>query len=80
MPGPKTGPCGIPGYPACPPDNAITINGVKYYTYEQMQEHGLANYQKGRQEQAESILAVIEDPSHGWSEGEMARAIRAVIS
>ena len=74
MPGPKLG-CGGAGQPACPPENAAAT-----YSTDDMQAHGLLNYQKGRKEQAESILAVIDDPSHGWSEGEMARAIRAVIS
>jgi len=73
MPGPKLG-CGTTSTPPCPPENAAGT-----YTLEDMQEHGLASYQKGRKDQADSILAVIEDPSHGWSEGEMARAIRAVI-
>jgi len=46
MPGPKLG-CGGDHQPACPPENAVVINGVAYYTREQMEEHGHANYQKG---------------------------------
>ena len=80
MPKPVIGPCGGEGQPACPPTPAATINGVDYFTLEQMQEHGHKNYHKGRKDQADSITSVIEDPSHGWSEGEMARAIRAVMS
>jgi len=26
MPGPKVTPCGGPGQPACPPENAIAVN------------------------------------------------------
>ena len=77
MPGPVVGPCGHEHEPACPPTPAASINGTDYFTDEQIRQHGHLNYQKGRQELLAAIFAVIEDPAHGWSEGEMARAIVA---
>ena len=74
MPGPKLGPCGHAGEPACPPENA---SGV--YTPDQMAEHGHLNYHKGAADLWEKISAVIEDPAHGWGDGELPRAIRAVV-
>jgi len=44
MPGPKTGPCGGVGEPACPPTPASGTT----YTLEEMQAHGQLNYNKGR--------------------------------
>jgi len=71
---PNPFPCGGPNQPACPPEPTASV-----YTADEMQAHGQASYQKGRQDLWDSINAVIEEPSHGWSEGEMARAIRAAI-
>lgn len=46
MPGPKTGPCGGVGQPACPPTPASGTT----YTLEEMQIHGQLNYQRGLSE------------------------------
>jgi len=43
MPGPKTGPCGGVGEPACPPTPASGTT----YTLEEMKTYGQLNYQKG---------------------------------
>ena len=74
MPVPVIKPCGHPGEPACPPENA---SGV--YTSDQMLEHGASSYLKGAADLWKQISAVIDDPAHGWGDGEMARAIRAVV-
>jgi len=55
------------------------INGVPHYTRDQMLEHGTASYHKGLLDAAKKVLAVINDPNHGWSEGEMARAIAQAL-
>ena len=47
MPGPKTGPCGGVGEPACPPTPAALPNVRLLYSLEEMQEYGQLNYQKG---------------------------------
>ena len=53
MPKPQLG-CGKTDQPPCPPDNAALVkDGVKYYTFEQMQAHGQACYEKGIRDAAE---------------------------
>ena len=39
--------CGGENEPACPPQPAAMVDGVSYYTHEQMLAHGAANYAKG---------------------------------
>lgn len=80
MPGPKLG-CGGTNQPPCPPENAALIKGgVKYYTLEQMQEHGYACYQKGLRDTADAVNSVLDDPGPAWGDGELARAVRKAIN
>lgn len=39
--------CGGTNQPACPPTNAVVIEGVPYYTLQQMQAYGVECYEKG---------------------------------
>ena len=76
---PNPFPCGGKGQQACPPKPTAVINGVAYYTLEQMHEHGHVNYQKGKDDVAETVNAVLDDPNPAWGDGELARAIRKAI-
>lgn len=52
MPPPVIRPCGGMNQPACPPTPAIVIEGVAYFTLEQMHEQSAVNYAKGIKEHA----------------------------
>ena len=72
---PNPFPCGGRNQPACPPQPTAGTN----FTPEQMHEHGHANYQKGKDDVAETVNAVLDDPNPAWGDGELARAIRKAI-
>jgi len=51
MPPPVIGPCGGLNQPACPPQPAVKgDDGFPYWTEEQVQAHGQACYDKGRED------------------------------
>lgn len=68
--------CGGPNQPACPPTPAAGVN----FTLDQVNSHGAENYQKGKDDLAVAINAVLDDPGPAWGDGELARAIRSVLS
>jgi hypothetical protein len=47
MPKPILTGCGTEDTPPCPPQPAIIIKGVRYWSEDQIKEHGKACYLKG---------------------------------
>ncbi len=48
MPKPILTDCGGENQPPCPPQSAIIIKGVRYWSEDQIKEHGKACYLKGK--------------------------------
>lgn len=45
-------PCGGTGQPACPPTPAAVINGVEYWTRDQVELYGHMNYEKSKKDRS----------------------------
>ena len=54
-------PCGGTGQPICPPQPALSVEGVSYYSAQQMHAHGLANYQLGLARQPNNFQPQVDD-------------------
>ena len=59
---PIVGPCGGTNQPACKPTNAAkVIDGVPYYSGEQMDAHGQLNHQKGQADAHHGFKAKLKE-------------------
>ena len=64
MPQPHPFPCVGVNQPACPPEPAITTNGVAIYTAEDMARHGAACYAKGAADHAAALTRRVPRVPH----------------